>query len=287
MSRGIERAGIVIKPHAPQIENILSGLIRYLEEKGMAFFLEDVAAKKIDRGKGIPREELPAQVDLVIVLGGDGTLLSIAHLAALKGVPVLGVNLGRLGFLTEVPIDEMYMTLDCLLNGNREIISTRRLLEARSRGKSYTCLNDVVINKGALARMIQIELWIDDKEIAALKADGIIIATPTGSTAYSLSAGGPILQPYIPAIVLSPICPHTLSFRPMVISSESTVKIQLLTAGEEVFLTLDGQRGVLLGKNDVVEVRRADCELRLVSSPKRNFFDLLKEKLGWGAFPQV
>ena len=282
MSRRIKRAGIVIKPHAPHIEKILSDLTRYLDEKGIAWVLEDVAAKKLLREGGMSREELPAKVDLVIVLGGDGTLLSIAHLAARGNIPVLGVNLGRLGFLTEVPTDEMYITLDSFLEGNEEIVSPRLLLEARCKGSSYFCLNDVVINKGAVARMIQIAIWIDDKEIAALKADGLVVSTPTGSTAYSLSAGGPIIQPYIPAIVLAPICPHTLSFRPMVVSSNSKVKLQLLTAGEEVYLTLDGQRGVLLGKNDVVEVERAGFKLRLISSPKRNYFDLLKEKLGWG-----
>ncbi len=285
MKQRIEKVGIIVKPHAPNIDTILLNLIGYLEKRNIGCLLEDVASRKLHREDGVPREEVPAQVDLVIVLGGDGTLLSIAHLAALVGVPVLGVNLGRLGFLTEVPIDEMLLTLDSLLSGNEDIISPRRLLRAECRDKIYYCLNDVVVNKGALARMIQIGLWIDDKEIAALKADGFIVSTPTGSTAYSLSAGGPIIQPYIPALVLAPICPHTLSFRPMVISSESRVRIQLLTAGEEVYLTLDGQRGVLLGRNDVVEVRRADYELRLVSSPQRNFFDLLKEKLGWAAFP--
>jgi len=284
MNQKFEKVGIIIKPHAPHIEKIVLDLISFLEKKGVGWLLEDVAARKIHRDDGVPREELPGLVNLIVVLGGDGTLLSIAHLAALEGIPVLGVNLGRLGFLTEVPTDEMFLTLESLFSGNEDIVSHRRLLRAECRGKTYYCLNDAVVNKGALARMIQIGLWIDDKEIAALKADGFIVATPTGSTAYSLSAGGPIIQPYIPALVLAPICPHTLSFRPMVISSESKVRIQLLTAtaGEEVYLTLDGQRGLLLSRNDVVEVSRADCELKLVSSPQRNFFDLLKEKLGWG-----
>lgn len=285
MAKKIERVGVVIKPHAPNIEKVLGELMEYLERMGIACLLEDVAARKLSLKDGVPREELPERVDLVVVLGGDGTLLSIAHLAAQKGVPVLGVNLGRLGFLTEVPTDEAFLTLDAFLGGNEQIISPRQMLKASCRGKDYYCLNDVIVNKGALARMIQIAIWIDDKEIAALKSDGLIVATPTGSTAYSLSAGGPIVQPYIPAIVLSPICPHTLSFRPMVVSSDSRVKLQLLTAGEEVYLTLDGQRGVLLGKNDIIEIERADFELRLISSPKRNFFDLLKEKLGWGTFP--
>ena len=285
MANKIERVGVVIKPHAPNIEKVLRELIEYLEKRHIACLLEDVAARKLSLKDGVPREELPEKVELVVVLGGDGTLLSIAHLAAQRGVPVLGVNMGRLGFLTEVPTDETYITLDSFLEGNEQIISPRQMLKASCRGKDYYCLNDVIVNKGALARMIQIAIWIDEKEIAALKSDGLIVATPTGSTAYSLSAGGPIVQPYIPAMVLSPICPHTLSFRPMVVSSDSLVKLQLLTAGEEVYLTLDGQRGLLIGKNDIIEIGRADFELRLISSPKRNFFDLLKEKLGWGTFP--
>jgi NAD+ kinase len=285
MKRKIKTVGIVIKPHASSIESILRDLMRNLEKRNIGYLLEDVAARKLLLKDGLPREELPARVDLMMVLGGDGTLLSIAHLAAQSHIPVLGVNLGRLGFLTEVPTDEIYVTLDSFLEGKEEVVSLRRLLEARCRGKVYYCLNDVVINKGAVARMIQIGIWIDDKEIAALKADGLIVATPTGSTGYSLSAHGPIVQPYVAALVLAPICPHTLSFRPMVISLDSRIKIQLLTAGEEVYLTLDGQRGVTLGKNDVVEIGKAPFELILVSSPKRNYFDLLKEKLGWAASP--
>jgi NAD+ kinase len=278
----IERAGLVIKPHAPDIKNILQELIRYLEKRGIVCVLEEQASDKLEKEEGIRREDLPEKVDLIVVLGGDGTLLSIAHLAAQKQVPVLGVNLGSLGFLTEVPLSEMFLTLDSFFEGKREIVSPRRLLKAKSKEKIYYCLNDVVINKGALARMIQFIIWIDDKEIAALRADGLIISTPTGSTAYSLATGGPIIKPYIPAIILAPICPHTLSFRPMVISSNSKIKVKLLTAGEEVYLTLDGQRGGLLVKNDIVNIEQAPFELQLISSPKRNYFDLLKEKLGWG-----
>jgi NAD+ kinase len=285
MKRKIETVGIVIKPHAPNIESILRDLMENLEKRRIGCLLEDVAARKLLLKDSLPREELPARVDLMIVLGGDGTLLSIAYLAAQSHVPVLGVNLGRLGFLTEVPTDEIYVTLDAFLEGREEVVSLRRLLEARCRDKTYYCLNDVVINKGAVARMIQIGLWIDDKEIAALKADGLIVATPTGSTGYSLSAHGPIVQPYVPALVLAPICPHTLSFRPMVISLGSRIRVHLLTAGEEVYLTLDGQRGISLGRNDVVEIEKAAFELSLISSPKRNYFDLLKEKLGWAATP--
>jgi NAD+ kinase len=278
----VKRVGIVIKPHAPRVEKILEELIQYFGTKKITCILEDVAAMKLGRKDGVSRENIPGQVDLVIVIGGDGTLLSVAHLAAQKNVPVMGVNMGRLGFLTEVPLDEMSLTVDAFLEGNTEIISSRQMLEADTKGGTFYCLNDLVINKGALARMIQCAIWIDGKEIATSKADGLIISTPTGSTAYSLSAGGPIIQPNIPAFIIAPICPHTLSFRPMVISAESTLKIELVTGGEEVWFTLDGQRGGLMEENDTVEVRRSRYALDLISSPKRNYFDLLQEKLGWG-----
>ncbi len=278
----IERVGFVIKAHAPEVKRILGELIQYFDRRGIVTFFEQVAAEKLGLKGGVKREEIPGKVDLVVVLGGDGTLLSIAHIAAQHDVPVVGINLGALGFLTEVPLDEMYLTLDAFLEGDETIVSTRRMLEAKTKDRIYYCLNDVVINKGALARMIRCAIWIDDKEIATTKADGLIISTPTGSTAYSLSAGGPIIQPYIPAVIIAPICPHTLSFRPMVISSDSVIRVQLLTEGEEVYLTIDGQRGDLMKKDDTVEVRCSGLVLRLISSPKTNFFDLLQEKLRWG-----
>jgi NAD+ kinase len=278
----IGRVGFVIKPHAPGVENVLRELVAYLGERGVASVLEDAAARKLGRARGVAREALPDKVDLVVVLGGDGTLLSVAHKAARAGVPVMGVNLGRLGFLTEIRVGEARLALESMLACEAEsVISPRRLIEARSRRKVHLCLNDVVINKGALSRMVQIAIRIDGKEVAILKADGVIVATPTGSTAYSLAAGGPIVQPSVPAVVLSPICPHTLSFRPMVISADSTIGLKLLTDGEEVCLTLDGQRGGHLEKNDEVEVRTSPFELKLVTSSKRNYFDLVKEKLGW------
>ncbi len=279
--RNIKNVGFVIKPHAPEAEKALEELIQYFDQKDIECLLEEAAAEKLALKNSVKREDIPSRVDLVIVLGGDGTLLSIAHLAAQEKIPVLGVNLGSLGFLTEVPLNEVFLTLDAFLEGNTKIVTQRRLLDVSYRGETFSCLNDVVINKGALARMIQAKIWIDDKEIVTTRADGLIISTPTGSTAYSLSAGGPIIQPYIPAIIISPICPHTLSFRPMVIASSSTIKTQLI-AGEEVYLTLDGQRGFQMEIDDVIEVRTSSLELVLVSSPKRNYFDLLQEKLSWG-----
>ncbi|HSA95520.1 MAG TPA: NAD(+)/NADH kinase, partial [Acidobacteriota bacterium] len=228
------------------------------------------------------RSEVPAAADFVVVLGGDGTLLSVAHHAAEAGVPVMGVNLGRLGFLTEIPVSEMLLTLDAFLADGESLVSPRWLLEARTETSVAHCLNDVVITKGALARMIEYGIVIDGKEVAALKADGLIVCTPTGSTAYSLSAGGPIIQPQAHAILVTPICPHTLTFRPLIVSWASEIKVKLLTGGEEVFLTLDGQRGSGLARYDEITIRKSGRELRLVTSPRRDYFDLVKEKLNWG-----
>jgi NAD+ kinase len=280
--KNINRAGFIIKPHAPDIDKILRKLIGYFEERDIECLLEEAAAQKLGKKDGVKREHVPDKVDLVVVLGGDGTLLSIAHLAAQKTIPVLGVNLGSLGFLTEVPLDEMYLALDSYLSGDEKIVSPRQMLDVSARGQVFHCLNDVVINKGALARMIQCAMWINEKEISIPSSDGLIISTPTGSTAYSLSAGGPIIQPYIPAIIIAPICPHTLSFRPMIISSDSKIKIQILTKGERTFLTLDGQRGSLMKRNEIVAIQNSQYKLYLISSPMRNYFDLLQEKLGWG-----
>ena len=277
----IRKAGIVIKPHAPLVEGILNTVVAYFEGRGIACVLEDVAARKLGRPDGLERSAVAAASDLVVVLGGDGTLLSVAHLAARAGVPVMGVNLGRLGFLTEIPVSEATLTLDKFLAGDAALVSPRWLLEARNANAVSYCLNDVVITKGALARMIEFTILIDGKDVATLKADGLIVSTPTGSTAYSLSAGGPILHPQVPAIVLTPICPHTLSFRPLAVPSTSSVGVRLLTGGEEVHLTLDGQRGGVLVRNDIVDIRKAPFELQLVTSPRRSYYDLVKEKLGW------
>ena len=277
----VRKAGIVVKPHAPSVEGILKILVEYLEGRGIACVLEDVAASKLGLPDGLERAAIAAASDLVVVLGGDGTLLSIAHHAAQAGVPVMGVNLGRLGFLTEILVSEAVPTLDRFLGGDASLISSRWLLEARTASAASFCLNDVVITKGAVARMIELAIAVDGEDVATLKADGLIVATPTGSTAYSLSAGGPILHPHIPAIVLTPICPHTLSFRPLAVPSASSVSVRLLTGGEEVFVTFDGQRGGALVRNDVVDIRKAPFELQLLTSPKRSYYDLVKEKLGW------
>ncbi|MGD1008581.1 MAG: NAD(+)/NADH kinase [Candidatus Aminicenantales bacterium] len=279
--RTIKKAGIVIKPHAPQVEELLKSVLGYFGGRGIDCVLEDVAARKLGRPDGLPRSEVPGASDLVVVLGGDGTLLSVAYRAAQAGVPVMGINLGRLGFLTEIPVSEAFLTLDAFLGGAQDIVSPRSLLEVTTEAGPAYCLNDVVITKGAVARMIEFTILIDGRDVATLKADGLIVSTPTGSTAYSLSAGGPIIHPQVAAAVLTPICPHTLTYRPLIIPSGSEVRIKLLTGGEEVYLTLDGQRGGVLDRNDTLAVRKAPVELRLVTSPRRSYYDLVKEKLSW------
>ena len=277
----VRRAGFVIKPHAPSVEGILKIVVEYFEGRGVACVLEDVAARKLGRPDGLERASIAAASDMVVVLGGDGTLLSVAHHAARAGIPVMGVNLGRLGFLTEIPVSEAVPILDRFMAGEPGLISPRWLLEGRTaRDVSYS-LNDLVVTKGAVARMIELAIAIDGKDVATLKADGLIVSTPTGSTAYSLSAGGPILHPQVPAIVLTPICPHTLSFRPLAVPATSSISVRLLTGGEEVHLTFDGQRGGAFVRNDPVEIRKAPFELQLVTSPRRSYYDLVKEKLGW------
>ncbi len=277
----VRRAGIVIKPHAPSVEGILKMVVESLEGRGVVCVLEEAAARMLGRPDGTAREAVAPASDLVVVLGGDGTLLSVAHHAARAGVPVMGVNLGRLGFLTEIPVSEALSTLDRFLADGGSLVSPRWLIEARTGNEIAYCLNDVVVTKGAKSRMIELALLVDGRDVAILKADGLIVSTPTGSTAYSLSAGGPILHPKVPAILLTPICPHTLSFRPMAVPATSTVGVRLLTGGEEVHMTLDGQRGGAMAANDLVEVRKAPFELQLVTSPKRSYYDLVKEKLGW------
>jgi NAD+ kinase len=277
----VRRAGIVIKSHAPSVEGILKIVVEYFEGRGIACVLEEAAARRLGRPDGLGRQAIAAASDLIIVLGGDGTLLSVAPAAARAGVPVMGINLGRLGFLTEIPVSEAVATLDRFLAGDAGLLSPRWLLEARTAEISSYCLNDAVITKGPVSRMIELVLGVDGRDVATVKSDGLIVSTPTGSTAYSLSAGGPIVHPRVPAIVVTPICPHMLSFRPLALPATSSVSVRLLTGGEEVFLTLDGQRGGAMAANDTVELCKAPFELQLVTSPKRSYYDLVKEKLGW------
>jgi NAD+ kinase len=282
----VKRVGIVAKPHKPETLAVLRELLPWLEARGVESALDDEIAGLIGASGGQPRVELARLADLLIVLGGDGTLLSVARLIGARDVPILGVNLGALGFLTEVTLEELYPALEGVLRGTYQV--TRRILlsaTVRREGRiiaEYVALNDAVINKGALARLIDLDTYIDGQYVTTFRADGLILSTPTGSTAYSLAAGGPIVYPTLRALVMTPICPHMLTFRPLVIPDGVKVEVVHTSADAPASLTLDGQVGFTLRHQDVVEVRRSDHTITLIKSPSKNYFQILRAKLKWG-----
>ena len=231
------------------------------------------------------KPELPGQVDLLIVLGGDGTLLSMARLVGDLGVPILGVNLGGLGFLTAVTVDELFPTLEAALRDDlvieERVMLSARILRQGERLGEYLALNDVVIMKSAMSRIINLEVAVEGKFATGYRADGLIVSTPTGSTAYCLSAGGPIVFPTMDAVVLTPICSHTLTNRPIVLPASLAIQVTL-SSDQDVALTLDGQVGFSLKQHDVVEVRPAASRTRLLRPPQKHFFSVLRTKLKWG-----
>jgi NAD+ kinase len=231
-------------------------------------------------------QDIPRRAQLIIVLGGDGTLLSVARITFPFDVPLLPVNLGSLGFLTEVSLPALYDTLEKVLQGDYAIES-RMLLKASLMREGntigdYHVLNDVVINKGIPARIVNLEVLVNDQYMTSYRADGLIISTPTGSTAYSLSAGGPIIHPSMRSLLLSPICPFTLTNRHIVIPDLSRIKVKLLTKGESVHITLDGQQECEMLEDDVLEVQKADTPVNLIQAPGKNYYQTLRQKLHWG-----
>lgn len=282
----IHSVGICLKPDQPQAAGTVRGLQKWLAERGLQVLLDDAAAEQTGDAS-LPREELTAAADLVIVLGGDGTLLSVARDAGARPVPILGVNLGTLGFLTEVALDELFAAMDRLLGDTMPVEARMRLdVRVTRDGEtvgSFLALNDAVITNTTLARMIQLEARVDDMELTTYHADGLIVATPTGSTAYSLSAGGPIVDPRVAAFVLTPISAHTLTQRPVVIPASSRIVVHPESRGGELQLSVDGQAGQALRAGDRVVVCRAESPVMLVVSPFRNHFAILREKLRWGA----
>jgi NAD+ kinase len=232
---------------------------------------------------------LPDGVEFIVVLGGDGTLLSVARHYGRLGVPILGVNMGGFGFLTEISRDELYPILTSHVLPGRFEVERRLMLSATLIRRGEPCwqenvLNDAVINKGALARIAEMTTWINSEYLTTFRADGLIVATPTGSTAYNLSAGGPIVYPTLSHILLLPICSHTLSNRPIILPETVTVAVALDDKVQDVYLTLDGQVGQTLEPGDRVEIRQAPYHLKLVKSPHRTHFEILRSKLGWGEF---
>lgn len=285
--RELKTIGIVVKPHKAEARDVLRQLIPWLKARERSILLDqDTAALAEMPEAGIPKADLPGRADFLIVLGGDGTLLSVARLVGGRDVPILGVNLGGLGFLTEITLDELFPLLGEILGGELRV-SRRMMLQVHvhregARVAEYTVLNDAVINKSAMARIVDLETYMDGEYVTTYRADGLILSTPTGSTAYCLSAGGPIVHPTMEALILIPICPHTLTNRPAVLPAGSKVEVVQGSEGEEVFLTLDGQAGFPLRYRDVVEVRRAKEQIALVASPKKSYYQVLRTKLKWG-----
>jgi NAD+ kinase len=282
--------GIIYKhDFGPAKEQALK-LDQWLREREITVFSEEMGATAAMNACYEEPSFVPREVRFVIVLGGDGTLLGAARRVARYGVPILGVNLGGLGFLTEIPLRNLYPAVELMLDGRLEV-ETRLMLEAVVvREGTETCrflvLNDVVINKGALARIIDLDVFINDQFLTTFRADGLIVSTPTGSTAYNLSAGGPILYPTMLSFILTPICPFTLTNRPILLPESHVVSITLSKRGEEgVSLTFDGQVGFDLFQGDKVIIQKAKEKLKLIKSPDQSYFEILREKLMWGGAP--
>jgi NAD+ kinase len=283
----VTRVGLVAKPDATEAQRVVRRLIDWLQGRGLTVVLEkETAALAPDVSvASAGKHDLPGQVDALIVLGGDGTLLSMARAVGDLGVPILGVNLGLLGFLTATTLDEVLPALEALVAGDLAV-EERMMLRARLiRGGQalgeYRALNDVVITKSAMSRIIDLAVSVDGRHATAYRADGLIISTPTGSTAYNLSAGGPILFPTMDAVVLTPIAPHTLGNRPIVLPGTQRIDVTL-RADQEVMLTMDGQVGVPLRERDTVEVQQAAARIRLLRFDQKDFFSVLRTKLKWG-----
>jgi NAD+ kinase len=288
----MKRVGIIAKQNKPEALSLTGHLVEWLRSKKIEVYIEEGIGKSLSpdlsglHPKSVKGEDIPSLVEMIIVLGGDGTLLSVARLIGKHKVPILGVNLGGLGFLTEITLEELYRVLEKVIGG--DFITNERVALHASvirRGKKladFAVLNDAVINKGALARIIDIETTIDGEYLTTFKSDGLIISTPTGSTAYNLSAGGPIVYPSLHCIIITPICPHTLTNRPIVIPDDVEVRAILKSRQQEVILTLDGQQGFVLEYEDVVEVRKSEGKILLIKSPYRHYFEVLREKLKWG-----
>src|SRR4030095_12212998 len=288
----IKRIGLVLKPHQPAALETICELTRWLTERG----IELVGGPEIERDRiehqtgcsvrQVASDKLAQEVDLVLVLGGDGTMIATARMVGDSEVPVLGVNFGGLGYLAEFRFEELYTALESILAGEYRLDKRVMLAVELWRGDEMITrnrvLNDVVINKSALARIIEIEASFNRQFVNSFRADGLIVSTPTGSTAYNLSAGGPVIFPSMNAVVITPICPFTLSNRPLVVPDDAEIELQLKTEKEDVALTLDGQVGVSLRVEDRVVIRKSHTTFNLIQPMNRNYFDVLRDKLRWG-----
>ena len=288
----IKRIGVVVKPQQPDTLETVCRLTEWLSERRIRLVgVPEIAHEQIKQKTGcaveiVKDEQLASSVDLILVLGGDGTMIATARMMGDTEVPVIGVNYGGLGYLAEFPIDELFSALEAILSGQYKVQERVMLAVELWRGQELITrnrvLNDVVVNKSALARIIDIEAYLDSQFVNLFRADGLIVATPTGSTAYNLSAGGPVIYPSMNAVVITPICPFTLSNRPIVVPDESVIEVRLRTDKEEVALTLDGQVGFPLRVDDRIVINKSNTTFNLVQPPNRNYFDVLRDKLKWG-----
>jgi NAD+ kinase len=280
----IRTVGLVAKYEEPKAADMVRWLVPWLKQRGKKVLVENGIART--GGISCTKKEMAAKAELIVSLGGDGTLLNIAPLVERPDVPILGVNMGGLGFITEVAVDELESILIKTLDGDYEV-EKRMTLEIRVHSRKrklhkFRVLNDAVITKGARSRIIDLETYVGEDYLCTYRADGLIISTPTGSTAYSLAAGGPILEPALGAIILSPICPHTLTNRPIVVPSKAAVRVTLRSFGDTVILSPDGQQGVRLNNGDKVEARDYGLPVSLIKIPSRSYYEILREKLKWG-----
>jgi len=288
----IKRVGIVLKPHQPEALKTICELVVWLAERNIKLTGgPEIERERIEHQTGcgvdeLEHESIAANVDLILVLGGDGTMIATARMVGDQEVPVLGVNYGGLGYLAEFRIEELYTALESILAGNyrldRRVMLAVELRSGDAPAQFNRVLNDVVINKSALARIIEIEAYLNRQYVNSFRADGLIVSTPTGSTAYNLSAGGPVIFPSMNAVVITPICPFTLSNRPIVVPDDAEIELLLKTDNEEVALTLDGQVGHPLKVKDRVAIRKSRTTFNLIQPMNRNYFDVLRDKLRWG-----
>jgi NAD+ kinase len=282
----MKHIGILIKPGFTEAKTLLQQLVPWLKSREKVVLLDPLSAELVGEVTSHPKREMAALADLLVVLGGDGTMLAAARLLEGRATPILGVNTGGLGFLTEVTPDEIYKAMESIFE-NAYTVEERLMLRSRitRHGQQVggaSVLNDVVLSKGTLTRMVQMEIRINRQFVTGLRGDGLIISTPTGSTAYSLSSGGPILNPAVHAVILTPICPHTLTNRPIVIPQDARIEIFISSREEGAMATFDGQVGIALRHEDMIEVGASDHYAKLIRFPERTFYEVLRKKLKWG-----
>lgn len=283
----IYKIGITSKPRKSELRDIVPALAAWLRERGLEVLMDKETGANIETSEPcLSRNEVVASADLVVVLGGDGTLLATARAVGEKAVPILAVNLGALGFLTVITLAELYPTLELVLAGKfnteRRIRIDSEVLRNGDIAASFAALNDVVLNKGAIARVLDFDVWADGRFISTYKSDGLIVSTPTGSTAYSLAAGGPVVVPAVNAMIVTPICAHTLTNRTIILPDTMTLEVAMKSHQESVYLTVDGQVAIALRSDDRVRVRRSSTFVTLIQPPEKTYFEVLRQKLKWG-----